>query len=507
MMGAYILLAEKTEKILKNNSTVFFLILIIVFAAHGIGVFNNYTWDDIYLIPKAKELASSDGVSSFMKALFTDRHAGSSSKTGAYYRPLRTLIFVLATSLPGKPTLYLHALSIFMHSLVAYMIFLIGRFISGKRLIPFFGALLFSVHPVTTESVAGISNIKEILATLFVLVTIYCTYKIAEENVGRVIYMSVVAVSTFLGLLSKETSLVIPIISVFMVLVYWDQRKVLFPNVILPIFIVTGLYLFLILRLSPGPEKGEYILASPLISLYTTSAAFVKYSEIIVWPAELAVRHDIDWITTPLNWSVISVAIFFFVLTALAVSFLRKKDRRAIPLIFFISTVLPISNIIPLIGHVMSERYIYMPLTAICIIMVSFIKEEKILAGKVIKYVIPAALIVIVAFSVRTAARTMDWKNDRILFESAVKIAPRALAVRWKLFQIYSQAGEHQKAQREYNEMVKINRDVVGKYIYYARKRRLDGDYEKAEKIWDMAEYSASGNPDILNYVKSLRNK
>ena len=491
---------DRLESIIQKNSLVCVLLIIFVFIAHGIGIFNGYTWDDNYLIPNAERLASGGSISSFFKDIFVERQAGSSDSEGSYYRPLRTLIFVFVTSLPGPHTIYLHSLSILLHALVSFMVFYIAFSITRKRLFPLLGALVFAVHPAATESVAGISNIKEILATLFVLAAVYNLYLLAVSHEPRKKYIALATGASLLGLLSKETALVIPLVSIVMLAVFRRQNRNFFLYGVLPVITVTAVYTITIFYLSPGPEKGEYLLGSPWITLYTTSAAFIKYFKIVLWPAGLSVRHDIEWIVSPWDWHVITAAIFILLLIAIAVYLIKKEDHRALPLVLFILTLFPISNIIPLRGHFMSERYMYMPLSAVCMIGATCFTVYRIKG-----YILPVMAVLIIALSIRSAVRTVEWKNDTTLFESAVRIAPDSLVVRWNLHRIYTNAGEFQKAGLEYKEMLRINRKIVEKYVYYARKRELEGDHKAAKKIWERAEYSALKNPELLKFVRAQR--
>ena len=326
---------DSIDQLIRSNKVVFLVLIIFTLAAHGAGIFNGYTWDDNYLIPQAEKLASDDNISSILKGAFTDRQAGSSGAGGSYYRPLRTLIFMFVVSLPGPHTIYLHSFSILLQILVSFMVFILALSITKKRLVSLFSALLFAVHPVVTESVAGISNVKEILSALFVLITIYYLYRIVDSNEGRISYSIIITISALAGHLSKETALVIPIVSIVMLIIFRQKAGKLFLYGVLPLLAVTVLYMFMILYVSPGPERGEYILGSPAITLYTTSAAFLEYIKIIFWPADLSVRHDIAWIVTPLDWHVISVVVLIILLSVSSIYLIKKEDHRAFPLVFF----------------------------------------------------------------------------------------------------------------------------------------------------------------------------
>lgn len=495
---------ETLKSSLGKKGIAFLLICIFSFAAHGIGLRNGYTWDDRYLIPRAEEVAKNGDLSSAVKSIFQDRHLGSSGTGGSYYRPLRTTLFIIITSLPGQHALYLHSFSILLHIVVAFLIFRLSSSMSGGRLFPLLGSLSFAVHPVLTEPVANISNVKEILTMLFVMAALYYLYRIAERGEGRTRDWFIIGAVTYLALVSKETALVIPIMSIAMMMVFRKNMRVTFLFGAVPVLISTGIYLLHVLVLFPGPEKGEYILGSLWPTLYTTSAAFVKYLELILWPAGLSIRHDIPIIDSPWDLRVISVSVFFLLLIILSVFLILKKSSRAIPLVFFSVSLLPLSNIIPIIGHVMSERYLYMPLGALCLILATF-RDDSLTALRA-KYVVPVFLAVIIVLTARSAFRTMEWKDDRKLFESAVRIAPDSLAVRWNLHRVYHEAGEYQRAMQEFREMQRINRKIVEEYVSFALKRDAAGDREAAEKIWKRAEYSASGNAELLEYVRTQRN-
>ena len=78
----------KVQTVVFRRGITFILVLAVVLAAHGVGIFNGYTWDDRYLIPKAEKISFSGKISD----IFMDREAGSSGIGGSYYRPLRTIL-------------------------------------------------------------------------------------------------------------------------------------------------------------------------------------------------------------------------------------------------------------------------------------------------------------------------------------------------------------------------------------------------------------------------------
>ena len=151
----------------------------------------------------------------------------------------------------------------------------------------------------------------------------------------------------------------------------------------------------------------------------------------------------------------------------------------------------------------MSERYLYMPLSGIFLVVSSLFPGEK----YNVRYLALIAVPLILALSVKSTLRTLEWKNDRTLFESAVRVAPDSLVVRWNLFEIYRKNNEHEKAEAEYLEMLRINKEMTYRYVEYAKLLREQGKLRKAGKIWDKAEHTASANPHLLEYVRFERSK
>src|SRR3990172_7281207 len=145
------------------------IILLTVFIAHGAGVLNGFTWDDTYLIPKARAASITDA--------FLDRNTGTAQSDTSYYRPLRTLLFSAVLSVPGPHAFYLHLASVLLHFSVCLILFKTCLALSFSERTSLFCAVLFAVHPLTTEAVAGIANVKELLSTFFALSAVFLMLK------------------------------------------------------------------------------------------------------------------------------------------------------------------------------------------------------------------------------------------------------------------------------------------------------------------------------------------
>jgi len=311
------------------------------------------------------------------------------------------------------------------------------------------------------------------------------------------------ALFTLLGFFSKETAIVIPAFALALPYLFRDRRRSLFLYAAVPAVAAAAFYAFMIFIMAPGKEHGEYIFSSLAVTLYTTCAAFLKYFRLVLLPLGLSMRHDIPWITTFFDWRVIAVISILGPLIIFTIYLASKKDRRAFPLVFFLITLLPISNIVPIRGHVMAERYFYMPLAGMFLAASAFLSGEK--PGRRNTLLIIAPVVAVLA--VLTVIRTREWKDDRRLFESAVKVAPDSLVVRANLYRMYLRDSNPEKANAEYREMIRINTLMVQRHTAYARQLQAEGSSDSARQIWTAAEQLASGNPRLLEQVRAERSK
>jgi Tfp pilus assembly protein PilF len=129
-----------------------------------------------------------------------------------YYRPFFLVLLTLCYKLFGTEPLGWHAVNLVLHVLTVAGVFWAGKKLLLDRLAASLSALLFAVNPVHTEPISWISNLPEILLTLFVVVSFGAYLRGRESEPSSRWWWMLSWATAFLALLSKETALCLPIL-------------------------------------------------------------------------------------------------------------------------------------------------------------------------------------------------------------------------------------------------------------------------------------------------------
>ena len=261
------------------------------------------------------------------------------------YHPLTIISLMLDYQLHGLRAGGYHLTSVFIHAASVVLLFLVLRQMTGALWRSAFAAALFALHPLRVESVAWISERKDVLSGLFFMLTLwaYVCYaqKCKMQNAKCKMCYALTLVFFVLGLLSKSMVATLPF--VLLLLDYWPlarmrgfqrsevrgQRNVGVPFWVLvkekiPLFVISAIScvatalvpgLIIHVRRLPFLER----LGSALVS-------YVVYLRQMIFPAGLAVPYPI----VPGGPPVWEVCLAFFLLAAITVLPQLKMDFSAI---------------------------------------------------------------------------------------------------------------------------------------------------------------------------------
>ena len=137
------------------------------------------------------------------------------------WHPLTSLSYMMDVQLFGLKPGGHHLINLIFHIANTLLLFLILQHITGAVWQSAFVAALFALHPLHVESVAWISERKDVLSTFFLLLTIFCYVRYVEDpKVGR--YLPVVLFFA-LGLMAKQMLVTLPFI--LLLLDYWPLGR------------------------------------------------------------------------------------------------------------------------------------------------------------------------------------------------------------------------------------------------------------------------------------------
>lgn len=352
--------------------------------------------------------------------------------SGGRYRPLTPVIFAVLWELAGRTPWVFHLVNILIYSLLCGGILLaLNRLLPDQptvRLMSFFGALFFAVHPVHVEVVANVKGMDELLSLGLGLLSLYLLVRKKTLLSGLAI---------FLALMSKEMAITWLLVAP---LYFLTIQRNTFGDALkkcLPLFIGASAYIVIRLWVVGWPasgqitemmnnpflkwEDGVYVAFTLSEKLATIFHSFAEYLRLMVFPLELTHDYYPRHIGV-MNWSMPSSWIGMLAtagMTFVAGYFVIKRQRPI--LAFSVGTYLLglilISNLIFPIGTHMGERFIFMSSFGFSILFgLAWVAQQKVFTtGKWAIYIYLALLTFL------TIQRAQVWKNDHTLFTTDVK--------------------------------------------------------------------------------------
>ena len=232
-------------------------------------------------------------------------------------------------------------------------------------------ALVWAIHPLTTEAVNYVTQRTESLMALCLLASLYAAIRSLTD--GRTVFWQIAAVSACgLGMLCKETMVVAPILIVLYDRIFFFDalrgaiaaRWRLYGGLALT-------WLVLVAMMLPGPRSntaGFGVTITPWTYLLNQAVMIARYLRLAVWPHGLVVHYG-----PPLSYRVSDVwpqAALVVALIAATLMALRWQPAVGFLGAWVFITLAPTSSFVPIATEVGAERRMYLPLMAIAALLV-----------------------------------------------------------------------------------------------------------------------------------------
>lgn len=467
---------------------VFLSLFVLGFLAYANAIGHPFVHDDVVFISQNSRIADFDLKNIFLKAggLYTG-----STLINVYYRPLLEAVYRLVYRLFGLNPYGYHLVNILLHIGNSFLVYHIVRILvqryeilkqrehslpAGRQGIALAAAAAFLIHPVQTEAVACISGVSNLLLALLFLSS-FLSYLSSAYGLSLTFF--------FLSLLAKEQAVILPFLLMFYQACFPaasrevkdNQRKKL-----LGYFTILGGYFFLkkiILGtafIPFGEFKGE--LGLRLLAIPRT---LLMYLRIIVFPHDLHYYRSTD-ILEPLAGP------FFLMTAVIAMIWMIVRSaappNRRLPLFglgFFLISLLPVLNIVPLINEysliLTAEHFLYLPIlgTIVFVWGIGHDWMEKKNAetrhplrprpprragGETGSEASAASLcilgVVFFIFFIITVKQNTYWAGEIPLFQRALKFEKHFGRLHILLGRAYYSNGRYAEAVKEYQKAIEI---------------------------------------------------
>jgi tetratricopeptide (TPR) repeat protein len=354
------------------------------------------------------------------------------------WHPLTWLSHMLDCELYGLNSSAHHFTNLLFHMTNAVLLLFILNRMTGNLWSSAFVAAVFALHPLRVESVAWASERKDVLSTFFWMLAIWAYVRYSERpTIGR--YLPVF-LALCLGLLAKQMLVTLPF--VLLLLDYWPLGRLKFKGRCLPwstqstvtvsaqrciweklpflvLSVVAGAIIYLVQEHTGLVQSiTHYSLA---YRIKNAVVVYIVYIGKMFWPSHLAFFYPpvLDGLST---WHIATSALLLGAITALVIWKVRQSPCLAVGWLWYLGTLVPVIGLIQVWEQAMADRYTYIPLTGI-LIMIAWGLPQLLAKWRYHKIALcTAALIILLALSISTHRQLRYWRNSTNLFEHALEV-------------------------------------------------------------------------------------
>ena len=431
----------------ENLLSSFFWIFLVCLVAYANIYGNRFLWDDLDLIVKNYEIRSLFPLSKFIFSTSTIPQ-----------RPVMNFSFALDFGLWGLNPAGYHLTQILLHTLNSVAVMLLLLRLLGSRQAAFFAGLLFALHPVHSEAVTAFLGRSELLMAFFGLLAVGAfIYNL--KNVGLKAWLAYSASLTAFGAscLSKETGIVTPLLCLLIFLLspsfrgrHWLWRSIFLR--LCPFVALAFLYLLYrssVIRSIPRSWWG----GSPVSNFMMMFTVVWEYLRLLFFPHHLSPWYITSVPTNFWDWKII-LGIIISIGGILLIVFQRQKAWiLSLSIGWILLALLPVSNLIPIPGSMIAERWLYLPSVGFCW-MVGYLLAsllERLKGWKLARKVVLTGLCSLGVLSlIRVWTWNAVWHDGERLFEVMLSRNDENTLAHDNLGDIYLEQGRFYEGIREY---------------------------------------------------------
>ncbi|HOW97268.1 MAG TPA: tetratricopeptide repeat protein [Kiritimatiellia bacterium] len=411
------------------------------------------------------------------------------------WHPLTMWTHMLDAELFGLNPAGHHAQSILWHAANTVLLFLLLSRIAGGFWPGLFIAALWAAHPLNADSVAWISERKNLVSTFFWLATIGLYIRFTRRPSPHAL-MAVIA-GFALALMAKPMPVTLPF--TLLLLDFWPLRRVegigrsAWPTwkklalEKLPLFVIGAV--FILTTLKTQVLAGATGMSS-FLSLHARLAwlpiFYLDYLRLFFWPRDLCVLYPAPTAAPSIPASAGALLILLLI-TAGALVLARRRPWLAAGWFWFLGTLAPVIGLVSVGLHRIADRYLYVPMLGLLLMVVWRLFDAASKRWRPAAFALAAAVVLVLGLVTRHDLP--HWRNSEALFR-------RALAVTRDNYAMHYNLGRQLTLQRKFDEAIAEFREAI----------RLRPDYALAHNNLGWTLCLRDDNEEALpSFRESLR--
>jgi Flp pilus assembly protein TadD len=353
------------------------------------------------------------------------------SGLGGNWHPLTWLSHMLDVQLFGMNASAHHITNVTLHTINCILLFAFLCAATGARGRSAFVAGLFAVHPLHVESVAWVSERKDVLSAFFCLLMFwqYCRYSrdLQRSRYGLVLMLFA------LGLMSKPMLVTVPLVLLLMdawplqrvdLKSDWVAQRTVWARLLrekapfLVLSAAVAVLTFILQREAGATRTLEVIPIS--LRIGNAIVSYAAYIGALVWPAGLAalypIRRAIPW------WWIVSSGAALFAASLAAIRLSRRLAYLPVGWLWFVMMLMPVIGLIQVGDQSMADRYMYLPSIGLCII-IAWGTRDIVDQWPGRKALLPAfGGLALVACAVLARRQVHYWENNMTLWTRMLEV-------------------------------------------------------------------------------------
>jgi len=487
------------EKIFMRKTAYILIIFFTVIIAYQKSAKVPFLFDDTDLIINNPQIKNFNHINKILTSDFFEQKQTVQGKGIGYYRPVVILSYMLDYKIWGLNAKGFHYTNILLHSINSVLLFLIIFFLCDDLFFSFCCGLIFSVHPVQSESVIWISGRTDLFGVLFFFSSFYLYLLYKNKKNKTVLALSLLFYA--FGVLSKEFAIILPALLLCFDYIYSEKKdKTIFLNYPLYSYFLIGFSYFILRKAVLNISNPFFNQGSALDRVYTFIFSGIPYYfSKLVFPYNLNVYIDFQIQKFRLSNLII------LILAICACMFFLKKYYNKISslavlfICFLIISIIPFSNVLPFSlapdsEISVAERFLYLTSSAFCFLIARIIfLFKRVFLRKTI------VILTVISYIVLLNIRITDWLNEETLLSKSLKNYPDSKLMLNKLGDIYENRGKFKEAMIYYEKVYLMNYRYIGVNNNIGAVYMKTGDYDKALKYFEDEIFFNGENAVVYN--------
>jgi len=437
------------------------------------------------------------------------------------WHPVTWLSYMLDAQIYGMSSGGFHVTNLLFHIANSLLLFLLLKSVTQRLWPSALVAALFAWHPLHVESVAWVSERKDVLSTFFFLLTLFSYYRYVKERENSLQvpnksshYYLLSLLFFMLALASKQMVVTLPCI--LLLLDLWplqrisligDRKELTSSALVLvrekvPFFVLAFAASAVAFAVQKASGSVSSIEVLPLRFRFANALfAYVAYISNTFWPANLAAVYPLSS-HIPLM-GVIAAAGFLCAVSAFVIFRTKRHPFLLVGWLWYIGTLIPVIGLIQVGSQARADRYMYIPAIGLSIALIWGVDAASRYWSRRFHVLAVPAIACLAALIVCTRVQVGYWHDSEKLFRHAVEAVPDNYLGYDGLGKAFEDVGRKDEAIRSWKEALRLVPDYPQAQYNLGTTLLVQGMVAEALPHLQAA---VKGTPDNANARENLGN-